>query len=139
MATADTPIAGVARIRRPNADREPIGSRPCLPDDPRKQTATANDPAVALWANGVAAHAGALETSMALLNPQMTDKMKDAKHWRDRAAEIRARAIAMEDGVSRRHALDRAELRSLGATGAGGRQPIRQYCARGLTRARETD
>ena len=39
---------------------------------------------------------------MALLNPQMTDKMKDAKHWRDRAAEIRARAIAMEDGVSRR-------------------------------------
>jgi hypothetical protein len=32
----------------------------------------------------------------------MTDKMKDAKHWRDRAAEIRARAIAMEDGVSRR-------------------------------------
>jgi hypothetical protein len=39
---------------------------------------------------------------MALRNPQMTDKMKDAKHWRDRAAEIRARAIAMEDGVSRR-------------------------------------
>jgi hypothetical protein len=109
MATADTPIAGVARIRRPNADREPIGSRPCPSDDPRKQTATANDPAVALWANGVAAHAGALETSMALLDAQMTDKMKDAKHWRDRAAEIRARAIAMEDGVSRRVMLSIAQ------------------------------
>jgi hypothetical protein len=46
---------------------------------------------------------------MALLNPQMTDKMKDAKHWRDRAAEIRARAIAMEDGVSRRVMLSIAQ------------------------------
>jgi hypothetical protein len=57
----------------------------------------------------VAAHAGALETSMALLDAQMTDKMKDAKHWRDRAAEIRARAIAMEDGVSRRVMLSIAQ------------------------------
>jgi hypothetical protein len=32
----------------------------------------------------------------------MTDKIKDARHWRDRAAEIRARAGEMQDGVSRR-------------------------------------
>jgi ABC-type Zn uptake system ZnuABC Zn-binding protein ZnuA len=57
----------------------------------------------------VAARAGALETSMAPLNAQMTNKMKDAKHWRDRAAEIRARAIAMEDGVSRRVMLSIAQ------------------------------
>jgi hypothetical protein len=46
---------------------------------------------------------------MALLDTQMTDKMKDAKHWRDHAAEIRARAIAMEDGVSRRVMLSIAQ------------------------------
>ena len=46
---------------------------------------------------------------MALLDAQMTDKMKDEKHWRDRAAEIRARAIAMEDGVSRRVMLSIAQ------------------------------
>ena len=46
---------------------------------------------------------------MAPLNAQMTNKMKDAKHWRDRAAEIRARAIAMEDGVSRRVMLSIAQ------------------------------
>jgi hypothetical protein len=57
----------------------------------------------------VAARAGALETSMALLDTQMIDKIKDAKHWRDRAAEIRARAIAMEDGVSRRVMLSIAQ------------------------------
>jgi hypothetical protein len=39
----------------------------------------------------------------------MNDKMKDAKHWRDRAAEIRARATAMEDGVSRRVMLSIAQ------------------------------
>jgi hypothetical protein len=39
---------------------------------------------------------------MALLHAEMTDKIKDAKHWRDRAAEIRARAAEMQDGVSRR-------------------------------------
>jgi hypothetical protein len=32
----------------------------------------------------------------------MTDKIKDARHWRDRAAEIRARAAEMQDGASRR-------------------------------------
>lgn len=46
---------------------------------------------------------------MALLGARMADKMKDAKHWRDRAAEIRARAIAMEDGVSRRVMLSIAQ------------------------------
>ena len=39
---------------------------------------------------------------MALLHAEMTDKIKDARHWRDRAAEIRARAAEMQDGVSRR-------------------------------------
>jgi hypothetical protein len=31
----------------------------------------------------------------------MTDKHKDAKHWRDRATEIRVRAAQMRDGPSR--------------------------------------
>jgi hypothetical protein len=31
----------------------------------------------------------------------MTDKHKDAKHWRDRATEIRVRAAQMQDGPSR--------------------------------------
>jgi hypothetical protein len=39
---------------------------------------------------------------MALLHAEMTDKIKDARHWRDRAAEIRGRAAEMQDGVSRR-------------------------------------
>jgi hypothetical protein len=46
---------------------------------------------------------------MALLHAEMTDKIKDAKHWRDRAAEIRARAAEMADGVSRRVMLSIAE------------------------------
>ena len=46
---------------------------------------------------------------MALLGAEKTDKMKDASHWRDRAAEIRARAAEMEDGVSRRVMLSIAE------------------------------
>ena len=39
----------------------------------------------------------------------MTNKMKNAKHWRDRAAEIRAHANEMEDGVSRRVMLSIAQ------------------------------
>jgi hypothetical protein len=39
----------------------------------------------------------------------MTDKIKDARHWRDRSAEIRARAGEMQDGVSRRVMLSIAE------------------------------
>jgi hypothetical protein len=39
---------------------------------------------------------------MAFLHAEMTDKIKDAKHWRDRASEIRARAAEMQDGVSRK-------------------------------------
>ena len=46
---------------------------------------------------------------MALLHAEMIDKIKDARHWRDRAAEIRARAAEMEDGVSRRVMLSIAE------------------------------
>jgi hypothetical protein len=46
---------------------------------------------------------------MALLHTKMPDKIKDAKHWRDRAAEIRSRAAEMEDGVSRRVMLSIAE------------------------------
>jgi hypothetical protein len=42
--------------------------------------------------------------SMALLHADfhadMTDKIKDARHWRDRSAEIQARAAEMQDGVS---------------------------------------
>jgi hypothetical protein len=39
----------------------------------------------------------------------MTDKIKDARHWRDRSADIRARAAEMQDGVSRRVMLSIAE------------------------------
>jgi hypothetical protein len=46
---------------------------------------------------------------MALLHTEMTNKMKDARHWRDRAAEIRARAAEMQDGVSRRVMLSIAQ------------------------------
>jgi hypothetical protein len=46
---------------------------------------------------------------MALLHAEMTDKIKDARHWRDRSAEIRARAGEMQDGVSRRVMLSIAE------------------------------
>jgi hypothetical protein len=46
---------------------------------------------------------------MALLGGEKTDKMKDAGHWRDRAAEIRARAAEIEDGVSRRVMLSIAD------------------------------
>jgi hypothetical protein len=56
-----------------------------------------------------AARESARETRMAVLRAEMTDKIKDAKHWRERAAEIRARAIEMEDGVSRRVMLSIAE------------------------------
>jgi hypothetical protein len=40
---------------------------------------------------------------------EMIDKVKDARHWRDRAAEIRARTAEMQDGVSRRVMLSIAE------------------------------
>jgi hypothetical protein len=46
---------------------------------------------------------------MALLHAEMIDKIKDARHWRDRAAEIRARAAEMQDGVSRRVMLSIAQ------------------------------
>jgi hypothetical protein len=46
---------------------------------------------------------------MALLHAEMTDKIKDARHWRDRAADIRARTAEMQDGVSRRVMLSIAE------------------------------
>jgi hypothetical protein len=46
---------------------------------------------------------------MALLQAEMTDKIKDARHWRDRAAEIRGRVVEMRDGVSRRVMLSIAE------------------------------
>jgi hypothetical protein len=46
---------------------------------------------------------------MALHLAEMTDKIKDARHWRDRAAEIRARATDMQDGASRRVMLSIAE------------------------------
>jgi hypothetical protein len=49
------------------------------------------------------------ETSMALLQAEMIDKIKDARHWRDRAAEIRGRVAEMQDGVSRRVMLSIAE------------------------------
>jgi hypothetical protein len=39
----------------------------------------------------------------------MTDKHKDAKHWRDRATEIRVRAAQIQDGPSRRVMLSIAE------------------------------
>jgi hypothetical protein len=60
------------------------------------------DPVVALQADGAACAKRARETRMALLHAEMTDKIKDARHWRTRAAEIRARAAEMQDGVSRR-------------------------------------
>jgi hypothetical protein len=40
---------------------------------------------------------------------EMIDKVKDARHWCDRAAEIRARTAEMQDGVSRRVMLSIAE------------------------------
>jgi hypothetical protein len=46
---------------------------------------------------------------MALLQAEMIDKIKDARHWRDRAAEIRGRVAEMQDGVSRRVMLSIAE------------------------------
>jgi hypothetical protein len=49
------------------------------------------------------------EASTAPLYAEMIDKLKDAKHWRDRAAEIRARAAEMQDGISRRVMLSIAE------------------------------
>jgi hypothetical protein len=39
----------------------------------------------------------------------MSDKINDAKHWRDRAAEIRLRASQLPDGISRRVMLAIAE------------------------------
>jgi hypothetical protein len=60
------------------------------------------DPVVALQADGAACAKSAQETSMALLHAQMIDKIKDARHWRARAAEIRTRAAEMQDGASRR-------------------------------------
>jgi hypothetical protein len=50
---------------------------------------------------------------MALRFAEMTDKIKDAGHWRDRAAEIRARAAQMQDGVSRRVMLSIAQTYEL--------------------------
>jgi hypothetical protein len=46
---------------------------------------------------------------MALLHAEMSDKIKDARHWRDRAAEIRARAAEIPNGISRRVMLSIAE------------------------------
>jgi hypothetical protein len=55
--------------------------------------------------------------SMALLHADfhadMTDKIKDARHWRDRSAEIQARAAEMQDGVSRRVMLSIAKSYAL--------------------------
>ncbi len=65
-------------------------------------------PMVAPSPNG-AARGSARETRMALLHAEMTDKIRDARHWRDRAAEIRARVAEMQDGVSRRVMLSIAE------------------------------
>jgi hypothetical protein len=64
---------------------------------------------VALSADGAACAEAPRETSMALLHAEMTDKIKDARHWCDRAAEIRARAAEMQDGVSRRVMLSIAQ------------------------------
>jgi hypothetical protein len=64
---------------------------------------------VALQPDGDACAKSTRENSMALLHAEMTDKIKDARHWRDRAAEIRARAAEMQDGVSRRVMLSIAE------------------------------
>jgi hypothetical protein len=50
----------------------------------------------------------------------MTDKIKDARHWRDRSAEIRARAAEMQDGASRRVMLSIAESYELLAERAEG-------------------
>ncbi len=61
---------------------------------------------------------------MALLNSDMTDKIKDARHWRDRSAEIRARAAEMQDGASRRVMLSIAESYEAPGAAGGRKSPI---------------
>jgi hypothetical protein len=70
----------------------------------------ATDAPVAARADGDAVSPeNAGQKSVAPLNADMTDKIKDAKHWRVRSADIRARAAEMQDGVSRRVMLSIAE------------------------------